>query len=213
MVSSVDIAGETEDPVVAGIRLAEANGLVRGSTRVNRFTAGVDDSTSAAGTAAVIWPRIPRDDGQRVDGVHAEGATAIGHFIRASLPDSGTVVARWVDGSPAAVERPLGLGCIRTIGFDVPDVGDFTLSAGFQRIAAALLAPCGGREPGRVASDSLITALATAPPQPATVRVPDESATANRLVAALIILAVLLSIGELMLRRRPASRRGLELAP
>jgi hypothetical protein len=213
-VSSVDIAGETEDPVVAGIRLAEANGLVRGSTRVNRSTLGVDDSASAAaGTAVVIWPRIPRDDGQRVDGVHAEGATAIGHFIRASLPDSGTVVARWVDGTAAAVERRVGQGCIRTVGFDVPDVGDFALSAGFQRIASALLAPCGGREPARVASDSLIAALAGEPPQPTTVRMPDERATANRLAAALMTLAVLLSISELMLRRRPPARRGLELAP
>jgi hypothetical protein len=107
----------------------------------------------------------------------------------------------------------VGQGCIRTVGFDVPDVGDFALSAGFQRIASALLAPCGGREPARVASDSLIAALAGEPPQPTTVRMPDERATANRLAAALMTLAVLLSISELMLRRRPPARRGLELAP
>jgi hypothetical protein len=175
---------------------------------------GVGDSVAAAGGAtAVVWTRAPRESDQRVGGVHIGGATAIGHFVRAPLLDSGMVVARWVDGSTAAVERRVGGGCIRTVGFDVPDVGDFTLTAGFQRIAAELLAPCGGWESGRVASDSLIAALASSPPQLLAVHVPDESEAINRLAAALMTLAVLLSLGELMLRRRPSSRQALEVTP
>lgn len=209
----VDIAGEADDPVVAGIRLAEANGLLRGSARVNRYAPSADDSAVAAdGAVAVVWPRTLRGDSQRVDGVHAGGATALGHFIKSTVTDSGIVVARWVDGDVAALERPVGRGCIRTVGFDLPDVGDFTLSPGFQRLAAELLAPCGGKASGRVAPDSLIAIVANAPRQPVPGRVPDESGNANRMASVLMMLAVLLSIGEFMIRRRSPSRRVMEVS-
>ena len=208
----VEIAGDDDDPVVAGIRLAEANGFVEGSSIVRRAIITTTDSAIAVtGVAFVVWPRLAADS-QLVDGIHAGEATAIGHFIRSHLSDSGRVVARWADGEPAAVERPVGAGCVRTIGFDVPDVGDFTITPGFQRLAAALLAPCGSRHAGRLAADSLIAAIANPPAQPSAFALPDERGSANRLAAALMVLAVLLSTIELVVRRRTPARRALESA-
>jgi hypothetical protein len=209
----VEVTGSDDDPVVAGIRLAESNRTLRGTSRVIRSAASAADSALAdGGVAVVLWPRAVRADSGRVDGVHAGEATAVSHFTRSTLADSGRVVARWADGNPAAREVAHGSGCIRTIGFDVPDAGDFVLTPAFQRLAAALLAPCGGVLPTGVAADSLITRIAN-PREQAALVMPDERGAPNRLATILMGLAVLLGLAELALRRRGAgARRGLEAA-
>jgi hypothetical protein len=150
----------------------------------------------------VIWPRLPAATGERVDAVHANGYTAIGHFIRQISGDSGRVVARWANGAVAAREIAYGSGCIRTVGFDVPDVGDFVLTPSFQRIASELLAPCLGRDQLHVASDSMVNALVS----PATDGEPPGLAGAeqspNRLAAIILMAAILLSMVEILVRRR-----------
>ena len=98
---------------------------------------------------------------------------------------------------------------MRSIGFDVPDVGDFTLTPAFQRLAAELLAPCPGNRDRVVAPDSLIATIADAPSILA--NMPDESRSPRRLAVALMVLAVLLSLAELMVRRR-SPRRAIEAA-
>lgn len=201
--ASVELSAGDDDPVVAGIRLAQSNGLVRGTSRVVRSVATAADTASAdAGAALVLWPRAERSDTGRVDGVHVDGATALAHFVHATLPDSGRVVARWIDGSAAAREVPRGAGCIRTIGFDLPDAGDFVLTPAFQRLASALLARCGVAPAEGVAADSMLVRLA-APPRQVTVPATDhDGGASNRLAATLMALAVLLALAELVIRRR-----------
>jgi len=187
-----------DDPVVAGIRLARANGLIRGESRVIR------EGPAAApvpGTTVVLWPRTEPNDELRVDAVHANDVTAIGQFIPTPLGDSGRVIARWVNGAPAAREVVQGGGCVRTIGFDVPDVGDFVLTPSFQRLTAELLAPCGGRRDSDVAPDSMLAAFSTpVSDAPSAIQGADDSR--NRIAAILMVLAVLLGIAELLTRRK-----------
>jgi hypothetical protein len=205
--AQLDVDADVDDPVVAGVRLAQANGLLHASVRLLR-AASADVAIASGGGVSVVWPRITADTGQRIDAVQARSATAIGHFIRTPLSDSGRIVAHWRDGRPAATERTSGSGCVRTIGFDVPDVGDFTITPAFQRLAAALLSPCAGKQPRVVAPDSLIAAIAS--PPATVVNAPDEGRPSGRLAAALMILAVLLSAVELLFRRRSPARRPLE---
>ena len=193
-----------DDPVVAGIRLAKANALLRGSSRLVRTVPRADDSAWARdGRALVMWPKAGDNGSERVDGVFASGFTAIGHLIRLpSMIDSGRVIARWLDGAAAARETALGAGCVRTIGFDVPDEGDFALTPSFQRLLSVLVGPCGGDGTVGVAADSLVDAIAVPSAPTSAIRAPDEPRAANRLGSLLVALAVLLAAAELWLRRR-----------
>lgn len=201
----IELTGTSDDPVLAGIRLARSNGFLRGTTRVIRGVASASDSAWVdSGRVLVAWPVAATGTEERVDGVHAGDHTAIGHFTARTIADSGRVVARWVNGRAAAREVDARSGCIRTIGFDVPDVGDFVLTPSFQRLAAELVGPCrGSAEPGdEVLSDSLLAELASPPPNaPATTRV-DMGRAPDRTAAMLIIVAILLLLGELLVRRR-----------
>lgn len=188
-----------DDPVVAGIRLALSNGLIRGESRVIREgRAPVADS----GPTIVLWPRRAPNDSVRVDGVWAGGITAIGQYVPSPLGDSGRVVARWASGAPAAREFSRGSGCVRAVGFDVPDVGDFVLSPSFQRLASELLAPCDESVDAEPAPDSLL-AMLSAPSSAAPIHgLGNESR--NRLAAIMMVLAMLLGLTELLVRRNAA---------
>lgn len=195
--------GTTDDAVVAGARLAEANGLVHGESRVLRGIATAADSAWAdSGRVLVVWPRAIADTADRVDGIHAAGSTAIGHFIPASSGEAGRVMARWLNGDPAAREMPHAAGCIRTIGFDIPDKGDFALTPSFQRLLAALLGPCGGFRQSGVAADSVLAALAAPPANAPAAVAPGDIGTPDRLAAIIMAAAVLLALIELRVRRK-----------
>ena len=196
--TTIEVESTGDDPVVAGIRLARANGLIHGESRVIREGPAPAPSP---GMTLVLWPRTGPDDQQRVDAVHANGVTAIGQFIATSLGDSGRVIARWVNGSPAAREVVRDGVCVRLIGFDVPDVGDFVLTPSFQRLAAELLAPCGGLRHAEVAPDSVLAAL-SAPVADVPPAIQQAGESRNRIAAILMVLAVLLGIAELLTRRR-----------
>src|SRR5687768_6179498 len=75
----IDLPSGGDDPVVAGIRLAKSNGLLRGGARVIRDLATMRDSAFAdSGRVLVIWPRAAAGSTkERVDGVHAGGYTAV----------------------------------------------------------------------------------------------------------------------------------------
>jgi hypothetical protein len=52
------------------------------------------------------------------------------------------VIARWVDGEPAAVEKPDGIGCTRSVTVPVSPVGDLVIRKDFVRFVASLSGPC-----------------------------------------------------------------------
>ena len=194
----VEFLASGDDPVVAGIRLAKANSLIRGDSRVVRE--GIAPAPDS-GQAVVLWPRKSPNDSGHIDAVWAAGMTAIGEFTPIPLEDSGTVIARWSNGAPAAREVRRGSACLRAIGFDVSPIGDFVLSPSFQRLSAQLLAPCGGMPDSELASDSLLTMLSSPSNEvSASGRLSGDSR--NRTAAIVMMLAMLLGMAELVVRRR-----------
>ncbi len=203
---SVETRAAEGDPIVAGIRLAQAGRLLEGTSRIVRGVATAGDTAwITAGRALIVWPRAGNGEPERVDGIRAGGFTAIGHFIRMPLRDSGHVIARWMNGAAAAHETAHAGGCVRTIGLDVPDAGDFVLTPSFQRLLSALAAPCGGLQAVGILPDSVIGSIAMPPAATSTATTPDESRESGRLAAGLMALAILLALLELLLRRRLGS--------
>jgi hypothetical protein len=201
----VEYSGTGDDPVLAGLRLARSNGFVRGTARVVRGVVSASDSAWVdSGRVLVLWPVSANGAAEVVDAIRAADHTAIGHFIPRPVGDSGRVVARWVNGRPAAREVDAKSGCIRTIGFDVPDVGDFVLTPSFQRLAAELVGPCrrAGSEIGEALPDSLVASLVAPPPGATAVIRTDVGRAPNRTAAVLLIVAILLLLVELLVRRR-----------
>jgi len=111
------------------------------------------------------------------------------------------VVARWVDGEPAAVERRIGQGCIRDVAIAAPTRGDVMLRPTFARFLAALVAPCqaAGGGPGLGAAE--LAVLAGGGPLAATRTIPAPDAVATPLVPWLLAAALVLALLELGVRR------------
>jgi hypothetical protein len=112
------------------------------------------------------------------------------------------VIARWVDGEPAAIEKPDGTGCIRSVAVPVSPVGDFVIRRDFVRFVSSLSRPC-----------SRITSLIPADPA-AVAKLEGKGGLAPRaafqprtdarsdLAPWLFALAIAAAIAELFVRRR-----------
>ena len=156
----IDFRGDRSDPLRATIALlgAASGG---GNVRVVRDMAAADDSVWTRGGERVLiaWPREAASEQgaaseaateamsselDTVGAVIAGDALVIAPFRRAASPEDGRVIARWVDGRPAATEVSYGLGCIRSVAVPVEDRGDLALRRSFRDLLAELSAPCGG---------------------------------------------------------------------
>ena len=160
----VTLEGDPDDPLRMSLPPAAGNGSPA-TVRLLRRSPGSADSAWASqpGRVLVVWPA---DSGvpagwtaatpDTAGAVMAGGVVVVAPFLRQSsrLPRAqrggagerpgDLIVARWVDGKPAAVETALGQGCIRTITVNVPRAGDLVLDPRFGRLVSVLLEPCGG---------------------------------------------------------------------
>ena len=171
---------------------------------------------SSGGTAAPLieWPasgrprfaiqRTPRDT---VGGVMAGEAAVVSTFERqwTFQPDSlrgAGVIARWVDGEPAAIEKPDGAGCIRSVAIPVTPVGDFVIRHDFVRFVASLSRPC-ARITALVPADPAIVAKLAGKGGLASRQVFQPETDAHSALAPwLFALALAAAIAELFARRR-----------
>lgn len=128
-----------------------------GKARLVRVGASASETAGVTGksdSALIEWPAStrPRFAIQRavrdtVGGVSAGGANVVAAFGRqwSFPPDSlrgAEVIARWVDGEPAAVEKPDGQGCVRSVAVSVTPVGDLVIRNEFVRFVASVSRPC-----------------------------------------------------------------------
>jgi hypothetical protein len=223
--ASATVDGDQSDPL--RVALPTEDKAARAASRIVRGPlAAADYAWVESGGAIIHWPATDgRRDSPRLAAFWAHrqtpdtvGAVIAGDIVvvapferrfvyRAGPGATGVrVVARWVDGEPAAVEEPRGAGCIRTVMVDVPSRGDLVLEPRFARLVAALVAPCGPRpaldplDGPRLASlagaDSLGYAASSELGAPESVRLP--------LVPWLLAAALLFAAAALMLRRRIA---------
>ncbi|HEY9427908.1 MAG TPA: BatA domain-containing protein, partial [Gemmatimonadaceae bacterium] len=145
---------ELDDDPVSVVAALMRDSAARADVRIVRGTPGTADSAWAreAGHVLVHWPASTPDEWQRrgtpdtVGAVVAGSAVLVADFARTSMPPagSGRVVARWIDGAPAAIERAEGEGCVRDVAVSLSVRGDLVLRESARRFVRALAAPCGG---------------------------------------------------------------------
>jgi hypothetical protein len=227
--SSVQLEGAADDPLQFALR-STATFPARDTVRVVRGSLTASDSAwveANDGRTLVHWPAQPFEGDapalspiwralathDTVGAVAAGEAVVVAPFERyaafAARTDSAVrVVARWVDGEPAATESAAGRGCIRTVTVPVPARGDLVLTPRFARFTAAMVRSCGAGNDDvdaiTPASVSRTAALGLAA-RPALV--PHESIapperTPQPLVPWLFAAALVFALFALLVRRR-----------
>jgi hypothetical protein len=205
---------EEREPVAISLVSADANddlapvvAALNGSAPASRAvrlirspaTAG-DSARARSGAAVVEWRRIEGGAAVRAEGVWAGSTTLVAPLARLVIPAAGRAVARWSDGTAAAIESPIGTGCLRSVAIGSPAAGDVTLQPAFQAVAAELLAPCGGLMSGLLAPDSIAGAFSRIGVPAAAAAFEDQSSP-SRLAPWLIAGALLLLLVEWWARR------------
>jgi hypothetical protein len=201
--AAVRTVADGDDPVAAAL---SSLGTLPGGARVVVRRSTDADSAPASGTTLVRWPAAARAttlDAIRLD----DGTTWVAPLARLPLGDTtgAHVVARWRDGTPAAVERLTAAGaCLRTVGVGVPEAGDVTLTVEGRRTIASLVAPCDAPRPTLDAAT--IAALERAPAAlPLAARAALVTTERSRWAPWLVGAAVLLALLEPLLRGRLAA--------
>jgi hypothetical protein len=221
----------SDDPLLAA--LPESHDTGRATVHIiRRALTALDSAWVRAGARVLVaWPdeaqrELPRlgsfwaarSPPDTVGAVSAGGAVVVAPFVRytsvatrrapameaTSVPlDQEKIVARWVDGEPAAVERRAGQGCIRTVTIPVPRRGDLVLTPRFARLVASLTGPCDGSAAGGL-SDAWLESLARPSlPRGAATRVMTGSQPiGSPWVMWLLAAALAGMMAELLLRNR-----------
>ncbi|MEO7084554.1 MAG: BatA domain-containing protein [Gemmatimonadaceae bacterium] len=204
----VEVVAATNDAVAAGLSLMRANSEGPATVRLVRTTPSVMDSAWArgAGHALVIWPdaggagwaaNSPVDT---IGGVASATGAVVATFPRPWRLD-GPAVARWSDGTPAAIEHAFGAGCIRDVGILVDGASDLTLHAPFRAFVSSLMAPCSGLVDDRPMSAAQMSLLAGAKSLASAASLRDPATAVSRATPWLFALGALLLIVELAVRR------------
>lgn len=164
-----------------------------------------DSAFAREGGVLVTWPdSLPAGWSARaapdtVGAVTSGPATVVASFVRAWRAGDGAVLARWVDGEPAATEQPLGAGCLRTVGVPVSERGDLALRPALHRLVQRFAEPCGGLADRAPLADSAVAALAGAGPE--RVAVQRATSTARSALAPWLLGAALaLLVAEMLVR-------------
>ncbi len=205
------------NPLQVSVSLARP--LSKAGALIVRGDASATDlqMVSAEGRVLVEWlaggrPRgtLSRSKADTIGGVIVDTALVIAPFERKwkfasdSLRDAH-VIARWVDGEPAAVEWTSGKGCIRSVAVPVVGAGDLVIRDDFVRFVAALTGECSGRalEPMTPAAMASLTGTGGMAPRDA---FRPRTDVRSSLAPWLLALAIAAAIAELIVRRRSSFR-------
>ena len=206
-VRRIDLRAEAGDPLAATLALLGGAGE-NGTVRLVRDAPTPADSAWArdSGGALVQWPRDSAGplDTTLLSGsgaVVARNVVAVAAWQRRPLP-AGRAVAWWADGSPAAVEAPLGGGCIRSVAIGMPEAGDVALARSTQRLLNALTSPCGAPGPSGAVADSIIDRVAGSGPLVAGTRLMRAGSHRSPATPWLLAAGLALLLLEWMARRR-----------
>lgn len=146
------------------------------------------------------WTRRPQPDAPGA--VWYGDAALVAPLARRWMAGQGRVVARWVDGEPAVLERATVDGCVRSLGVTVPSEGDLPLRHEVERFVEVMAAgACGGMEIVPLdarALDSLRGPVRLA----RAADFPMSEAPQSPLTPVLLGLALALLLLETLLRRR-----------
>jgi hypothetical protein len=208
---SVEESSELEDDPVRVAAALMHDSTARAGVRIVRGAPGAADSAWAreAGHVLVHWPATAPDDWPRrespdtVGAVVAGGAVLVADFARTVAPPAGggLVVARWLDGAPAATETTLGEGCLRDVAVSFPVRGDLALRESARRFISALAAPCGGARDLAPLGESRRAVLGGGEQRHHSRALTPGERSESRVTPWLLSAAALLLLVELLLRR------------
>ncbi|HEX2722623.1 MAG TPA: BatA domain-containing protein [Gemmatimonadaceae bacterium] len=175
-----------------------------------------------SGGAVVEWPitgrprgALRRQSNDTIGGVIAGRALVIAAFERRwifpadSIRDAN-VIARWVDGEPAAVEWRANGGCIRSVAVPVAAIGDLVIRDDFVRFVAALSRDCSARTRLAMSASALGSLRRAGGKAPRDAFRP-RSDVQSTLAPWLFALAIAAALTELLVRRRSEPRASPEL--
>jgi hypothetical protein len=213
---------DANDPIAITVGLAQSS--VNRRSLIDRSGAENPQPVTSTGGALIAWPAssrplfaIQRAVRDTVGGVMAGDAVVVSAFERqwSYPPDSlrgAEVIARWVDGEPAAIEMPDGGGCVRSVAIPVSIAGDLVIRKDFVRFISSLGGPC-----------SAVTSLVPADPDviarlegigglaPRAAFQPLSDAHSD-LAPWLLALAIAAAVTELFMRRRSRNTTALGAA-
>ena len=212
--ASVEVRSAASDPlqITAGLARNES-----GATALIVRSAGAE-STGVSDRALVEWPvaerprfAVPKATRDTIGGVIAGDALVVSAFERRwSFPaDSirgSEIIARWIDGEPAAIETPEGAGCVRSVAIPVAQAGDLVIRRDFVRFVAALSAECISHSSVRPADTGVISRLAGSGRLAAREDFQPRRDVRSSLAPWLLGLAIAAAIAELFVRRRKVAR-------
>lgn len=211
LAGKLDIKADVNDPLAVTVQVARSASPAKAS--IDRGSTP-DSPTPSTGGALIAWPvasrpsgAVPRAARDTVGGVMAGDAVVVATFERAWTfpPDSlrgADVVARWVDGEPAAIERPDGAGCMRSVAIPVTPVGDLVIRRDWVRFVAAISGPCASvisSIPADARDIAQLEGKGDLAPRAAFQPLNDSR---SPLAPWLFALALVAAIGELIVRRR-----------
>ncbi|HUF30695.1 MAG TPA: BatA domain-containing protein [Gemmatimonadaceae bacterium] len=207
---AIALRAEAGDPLAATVALLGDTGQAGGGpVRVVRDAPTAADSLWArdSGGALVQWPREAVATGSSAllssgsGAVVARDVVAVAPWQRRAVAQ-GRAIAWWADGSPAAVETPLGNGCVRSVAVGVPEAGDVALARSTQRLVRALTASCGAPAPAGPVSDSIVRQVAGTGPLVAGTRLLRAGTTESAATPWLLSAGLALLLLEWLARRR-----------
>jgi hypothetical protein len=190
---------------------------------LNRTETGSATSGQATGSPALIsidWPESARPPGaiSRIPasphspipasiGLVSGATTVIAPFVRqwSYPPDSlhgAEVIARWVDGEPAAIEKRRGDGCVRSVAIPVTPIGDLAIRKDFVELVQSLAAPCARQTALIAAAPATVATLSGSGGLASRSAFRPRVDVQSPIAPWLFILALLTAVAELFVRRR-----------
>lgn len=172
-----------------------------------------------AANTLVHWPAHDTPQGwtaravnDTVGAVSAGPSVVVAPFERrfrvAETTRPSRVIARWVDGEPAAIEQRAadGSGCVRSVAIPVPSRGDLILRHAFAELLLVLTQTCGAPETTGVITAAQLTAFRGAGALAATSSLQPSARTKANLVPWLLAASMLLLLCEQKARRARLGR-------
>jgi hypothetical protein len=214
--SPIELRTNADDALLVSTNLANREGGLSGARFIRAASLTADDSAwiTSTGRPVIVWPAsekppyaaaLPKPDVS--GGVTADNARVVAAFSRRwSFPAdslrSARVVARWADGQPAAVEKRIANGCVRSVAIPVVPVGDLVIRPEFVSLVNTLAAPCGGVVSANALSEKAVASLTGSRRLAAGKDFAPEKDIPSPLAPWLLGLALVAAFGELFLRRR-----------
>lgn len=222
---AISTRAAADDPIVATMSVARVESATETRLIRDETTAPDIEWAAATGRALIAWPIAARPPGAvaivksdtaarsgSAGGVASGNVVVIASFNRnwrypSDSLAGATVIARWIDGDAAAIERPAGGGCLRSVAIPVTRVGDLAIRPEFIGFARELTGPCKANIRSVALGDSRLATLAgtgrLAPRNGFRAPSDTEAPLAPWLLAAALVAAVL----EIFVRRRDHDER------